>query len=237
LGGDIVKRKKLILYIFLILTIIWYYFFNQNRQPIDNTQNIVTENNVSTDDTDKNQKNSDNNSEKHNDTVKDVIKKTEIKPTLKNNNTHTPKNYNSEWYYHVPHDSVSNKKTYLAVIESKGYFELDFPYQGKQKAKLILRTDNKGKKNVLLSIGKGQLLCIPQGCHIKIRFDQGKYMQFAASKIQNNDATDLRINDYEKFASIMMKSKKIFIQVTFFDQGTRVFEFNVQGFNIQKYRP
>lgn len=156
----------------------------------------------------------------------------QIDPTIK-----TPPRDYSEWRYYANEDPMTSKKTYHAFVESKDYFELDRPYEGKQKAELTLRTHPRWGKELYLSIQQGQFLCRYRDCNLTVRFDDRPAMQFSANEPDDNSSTTLFINDYSKFASLMMKSKKVLIQAGFYNQGSRIFEFNVKGFNVKSYRP
>lgn len=156
----------------------------------------------------------------------------QIDPTIK-----TPPRDYSDWRYYDNQDPMTSKKTYHAFVKSKDYFELDRPYEGQQKAELTLRTHPRWGKDLYLSIEQGQFLCRYRGCNLTVRFDDGQPMQFSATEPEDNSSTTLFINDYSRFAGLMMKSKKVLIQAGFYNQGTRIFEFNVAGFNVKAYRP
>ena len=147
-----------------------------------------------------------------------------------------PRDY-SEWRYYDNEDPMTSKKIYHAFVMSKDYFELDRPYEGRQSAELTLRTHPRWGKDLMLSIKQGQFLCRYNGCNLTVRFDDGNPITFSASEPEDNSTTILFIDNYSRFVGLMLKSKTVKIQANFYQNGSRVFEFNVAGFDVKAYRP
>lgn len=142
------------------------------------------------------------------------------------------------WRYFTNEDDLTGKTTYYASLESENSVNFDFPYSGLQKATLIMRTHPQYGKDVLFRIEKGQFLCTSyDGCDVMIRFDDQKPIKFHANEPEDHSSTTLFISNYSRFAGKMLKAKKAFIQATFYNEGSRTFEFNVADFNVKKYRP
>lgn len=142
------------------------------------------------------------------------------------------------WSYSQNDDLMSNGKTYYASISSENLVNFDFPYSGPQKGKLTLRTHPKHGKDIIFSIQRGQLLCSSyQGCKVLVRFDDEEARSYSASAPADNSTETLFINNYSQFAGKLMKAKRLRISVNVYQEGSPVFEFDVSGFQVDKYKP
>ncbi len=130
------------------------------------------------------------------------------------------------WNYLEFQDKMGRGTIKTAYISSINTVNFEFPYQGTQRATLRLRVHPKHGKDVILSIEKGQFLCDFNGCTVTVRFDEGKPQNFRTGRSADNDTTTVFISNYASFYSSAKKSKKIYIEATFYQQGTRVFEFD-----------
>jgi len=130
------------------------------------------------------------------------------------------------WNYNESQDKMGRGTIKTASIHSINTVNFEFPYQGEQRATLQLRVHPKHGKDVIFGIEQGQFQCGFNGCSITVRFDEGKPQNFRAAQPADNDTTTLFIKNYPSFYSAAKKSKKIYIEATFYQQGTRVFEFD-----------
>lgn len=146
-----------------------------------------------------------------------------------------PVNVTPVWHYSFDEDQMNGKKTFWANIESANKINFDFPYAGEQRGRLTLRTHPRYGKDVILSISKGQFLCSYDGCSVLVRFDEGQPVRFSASEPADNDTTTLFIRGYSNFMAHMMKAKRVRIEAVFYQEGNQVFDFNVGGFDADKY--
>lgn len=103
---------------------------------------------------------------------------------------------------------------------------------GAQRATLILRKHPRYGKDVILTIERGQFLCSFDGCNVMVKFDEHKPLRFSASEPSDHSTTVIFINDYAGFVARAKKSKKIYIEAQFFQEGARVFEFTSKGLNF-----
>jgi hypothetical protein len=107
----------------------------------------------------------------------------------------------------------------------------DFPYEGEQRGRLILRTHPEYGKDVILSVERGQFLTGIDGCRVLVRFDESKPIAFWARGAADNSTTTIFLDGFSKFFSSVSHSKKVVIEAPFYQQGNQVFEFNVEGLN------
>lgn len=141
------------------------------------------------------------------------------------------------WVYSKNDDPMSKGKTYLATLESSNTVQFGFPYSGEQHGTLTLRTDPKYGKDVIFSVERGQILCTSyDGCIIKVRFDDGDALSFSAAESSDHSTEIIFIRNYGRFVEKMMKSKRVRISMNFYQEGAPVFDFDVSGFNITKYK-
>jgi len=135
-----------------------------------------------------------------------------------------------KWNYSEIDDKMSQGKIKSAFVKSLNQVKFDFPYSGSQRGMLELRIHPRYGKDVLFSIERGQFICHIDECKVKVRFGNGKPVTFSASEPADNSTTVLFINNYERFITNMKKVDKVYIEALFFQEGDRVFEFDVSGF-------
>lgn len=149
----------------------------------------------------------------------------------------TPKVPGSQWKYTASEDEMTGKKSYWASVESDNVVTFDFPYHKPQRATLTLRTHPRHGRDLIFSIERGQLQCKYKGCSVLVRFGDGEPVKFQASEPSSRDSTMLFIRDYSRFAGEMLKVDTVRISADVWKEGSRVFTFDVSGFDVDKYRP
>jgi len=118
-------------------------------------------------------------------------------------------------------------KTATVVSSNEVYF--DFPYQGAQRATLTLRKHPKHGKDVILSIEKGQFNVGVDGCNVAVRFDSGKPRNYSAVGPADYGTTTLFLHGYDRFVAAAKKAKTVSIEAVFYQEGDRVFTFEIAG--------
>lgn len=144
----------------------------------------------------------------------------------------------SQWSYSKVADAMSEGTTYHASVLSTNTVEFDFPYTGAQNAQLSLRDDPRKGKDVIFRIEKGQILChSSEDCTVLVRFDDEKATNYSAVGAADNSTEIIFIQNYNKFVEKMLKAKQVRISINIYQQGAPVFEFDVSGFDQNKYKP
>ncbi len=133
------------------------------------------------------------------------------------------------WRYDEYKDKMGGGAVQRAYVRSINEIDLDFPYSGSQRAELTLRKHPRYGRDVIFEVKKGQVLCQFGGCSVLVRFDDRKAAKYRADWPADHDSTTLFIGNYKRFVSRAKKAKRIYIEVIFYQQGTRVFEFNSAG--------
>lgn len=143
-----------------------------------------------------------------------------------------------QWNYSEQEDPMTSAKTYWAAVRSTNQIELDFPYRGSQRATLTLRTHPRHGKDAIFSIEQGQLLCPSyEGCTVLVRFDEEPAVRYSANGPSDNSTETLFLDNYGGFAEKLLRAKRVRIAAEIYQSGAPVFEFDVSGFDMKKYRP
>ena len=146
-------------------------------------------------------------------------------------NTASEQNLNPSWHYENSQDKMGRGTVKAAIVESTNKVEFGFPYQESQRGTLMLRNHPKHGKNVIFSIEHGQFLCGIESCSVSVRFDAGRPQVYTASEPTDHSTTTLFIENYARFLAGLKKSKRVSIEASFFQEGSRVFEFETTGLN------
>lgn len=133
---------------------------------------------------------------------------------------------NADWLYHTQEDKMTSKPTKVAMLESTNSLSLGFPYSGKNMGTLYVRQHPKSGLNVIFTVDKGQILCRSyESCSISVRFDANQPVRMSAVGSSDNDSKVIFIENESKFIAAAKKAKKILIQVTMYQAGNQVLEF------------
>lgn len=144
----------------------------------------------------------------------------------------------SQWSYSQVADAMSKGTTYHATVSSTNTVEFDFPYAGTQHATLNLRDDPHYGKDVIFRIERGQILCNSyEDCTVLVRFDDEKATNYSAVGAADNSTETIFIRNYGRFVEKILKAKRVRISTNIYQQGAPVFEFDVSGFDLNKYKP
>lgn len=142
-----------------------------------------------------------------------------------------------QWSYSVADEQMTGGKRKTASVASTNAVEFGFPYNGSQNGHLILRTDPRHGKDVIFRIEQGQILCPSyQGCTVQVRFDDDKASSFSASGPADHSSEVVFLNDYGRFIAKMQKAKRVRLSLDIYQNGRPVFDFDVSGFDVKKYR-
>lgn len=91
---------------------------------------------------------------------------------------------------------------------------------------------------MIFAIERGQLLCPSyDGCTVLVRFDEQPAVRYSANGPADNSSEMLFLSNYGGFAEKLLKADRVRISAEIYQAGAPVFEFNVSGFDVKKYRP
>jgi hypothetical protein len=138
------------------------------------------------------------------------------------------------WNYSEEIDKMDGTKQFFATNTSTNQVEFEFPYDGGSTFDIIVRNINKDNE-VLLTVSKGQFITSISGSEtLKIKFDENKPENYSYNSASDASTDVIFLNDSEKFIKNIKKSKKVMIEATFFDAGSKIMEFNVEGLKWDK---
>jgi hypothetical protein len=141
-----------------------------------------------------------------------------------------------KWAYNSYQDAMTSRPTFIARIKSENAVNFGFPYDGSQKGLLTLRKDPKHGYDAYFSVDQGQILCRSyDGCSISIRFDDNEVQNYSATGPSDLSTTTIFINNFDRFYAKLKNAKVVKIQVPFYQEGERVFEFKVDGFSANRF--
>lgn len=144
----------------------------------------------------------------------------------------------AQWEYRQGGDPMGQGASYSASVQSTNTVSFDFPYSGPQHATLTLRTHPRHGKDVILRIERGQFLCRSyDGCNVLVRFDDSEAQTYSANGPADQSTEVLFIENYPRFVAGMLKASRVRISAEVYQEGVPVFEFDVSGFDVAKYRP
>lgn len=142
-----------------------------------------------------------------------------------------------QWTYSVNEEQMTGGMRKLASVSSTNTVQFGFPYTGSQNGHLTLRTDPRYGKDVIFRIEQGQILCTSyDGCTVQVRFDDEKPMNFSASAPADHSSETVFIDDYARFLAKMKKAKRVRVSLNIYQNGRPVFDFDVSGFDVDKYQ-
>lgn len=142
-----------------------------------------------------------------------------------------------QWTYSVDEEQMTGGMRKTASVSSTNTVGFGFPYAGSQHGRLALRTDPRYGKDVIFRIERGQILCTSyDGCTVQVRFDDEKPTNFSASAAADHSSETVFIDDYARFLAKMRKAKRVRLSLDVYQNGRPVFDFDVSGFDVDKYQ-
>lgn len=142
-----------------------------------------------------------------------------------------------KWSYRSDVDPMTSRTSRYASIQSENEVSFGFPYEGAQRATLLIRDHASYGRDVILQIREGQFLCTSYDpCRVRVRFDEGEARTWTAVSPADNSTTSIFLQNYDSFVRQLQASKVVRVQASFYQEGSPVFEFHVGGFDNERYR-
>jgi hypothetical protein len=137
----------------------------------------------------------------------------------------------TKWTYSEHQDEMGRGTTKLAQVGSSNTVHLGFPYGGETRAALQLRRSPKFGQDAMLRVERGQFVSSYTNDSITARFDDGELWKFKVDEPVESTTGLLFIRENEDFINQLRNAKTVKIEADFFQEGPRVFEFDVRGLN------
>jgi len=144
-----------------------------------------------------------------------------------------PASTDPAWEYRSSTDPMGRGNTEYASLDSVNSVDFDFPYSGGSTATLLLRNSPKSGKNVIFEVNKGQFDCGVDGCSVALRADKGKVVTLSADTAADGSSNVLFL-PHSTTVRYLQHAKVLRIEATFYQEGSRVFEFHPYGLDIKR---
>jgi len=142
-----------------------------------------------------------------------------------------------DWSYEVDSNPMDGDNIY-AHAKSKNTISLDFPYQGEQAAILVLTNqEHKGKVGVKFGVPRGQIMCmVGVGCDVRIKLDGQPAFSWRAHPAASGESNIILFANASRLINKLKGSKKIYIEVLFFQNGSKIMEFDLSTLSWEKIK-
>ena len=153
-----------------------------------------------------------------------------IKDNLAQEGKETKHDPSESWTLNVNNDAMRNTVSKTLIIESVNSAHFKFPYNGGSKLSLIVKDTNTDHPIVAFFIEKGQYDCDLYSCRGAIKFGSSDVEKVTFATMPTDGL--LRFNgSNEAFVSNMRTIDKLIIELPFYQEGTKQFIFNLEGFS------
>lgn len=154
----------------------------------------------------------------------------------------------AEWVTRYKNDEMRGTARKFLQTESDNSVEFDFPYNGGSKLSIILRSKNTELKDgqkpedlkpteALLVISKGQFICNSYSeCKVSAKFDNGKIMQYSMTESGDGSSDVIFFDNSSSFIKNLQSHKKLIIEASFYQAGSRQFKFDLEGYPAGKQK-
>lgn len=122
-------------------------------------------------------------------------------------------------------------KNIFYTVDANEKVHFDFPYEGGSTGRLIVRKKN-GELGAMFAIDKGQIDTDYDGTYIRIKFDDEQPIKWSMGQAADGSSDILFFNNESKFVNKLKNSKKVVVEVPFFQNGNKQFTFNTQGLQM-----
>lgn len=143
------------------------------------------------------------------------------------------------WTYDQTTDEMRGTKSKFASIVSDNVVQFGFPYDSGSNLNITLRKLSNDPTEVMFTISDGQYSCntISGNCFAAVKFDDGniKNIELNGTNDYSSDVVFIA-NDYDvdNFIGSLRKSKKLIVELPFYQEGRRQFSFTISGLDWGK---
>ena len=135
----------------------------------------------------------------------------------------------SNWNYSNDEDKMSGEQQYFSSTTSINKIDFEFPYDGGSTFRLIIRNMGRGNE-VLMIVSNGQFLTsITSSEKARIKLDGGSVLNYNFRSSNDGSVDVIFFNSSNKLISALKTSKKIMIEVPFYQAGRQIIYFDVEG--------
>jgi len=136
----------------------------------------------------------------------------------------------AQWEYSDTEDPMGGAKNKSAALQSTNRINHPFPYEGDIWGTIMLRKHPRMGTDVLVAVSDGQLNCSSySNCTVTVRFDDSKPIKFSADEAASGSNKVIFLRKTKPFIAAISKSKLVRIELSMYNAGVEVFEFNTEG--------
>lgn len=133
------------------------------------------------------------------------------------------------WIFSTGTDQMTGQRGYSAATWSKTVINLPYPYQGEQRASLMVGVNAGGYVYAVVGIPKGQVSCIPSdGCDLRVKFNNSSVESYSAHTM-NFDNSMLFIYGASRFIEKLKAADSVLIELPIFDAPSALLEFKTDN--------
>jgi hypothetical protein len=135
------------------------------------------------------------------------------------------------WVYSEKRDGTWGQTEWRANTVSVNLVEFGYPINGAQRAELVVRKHLRFGTSVYIRLARSRFLCRSfYSCDVIVRFDHAPPIRFPASGPSDHATNILFIRDEPRFVSALKSAKFVRIEAEFYQSGSKILEFDVDGF-------
>ena len=136
----------------------------------------------------------------------------------------------ASWEYESSRDEMTGKDITFARTRSVNSQDLHWPHGRGVTARLILRKHPRHGKDAIIILSAGQILCRSyEACNIVVRFDDKPPINMRAVGADDGDSKTIFLQGYDRFIRQLQTAGELRIEVPLYQDGNRLFKFEVSG--------
>lgn len=135
----------------------------------------------------------------------------------------------NNWEYDSTENKMGEKVKFASVKASELVF-FDFPYSGGSTGAITIRK-KRGDLDIYFTISRGQIDTDIDETLIRVKFDNEKPVTYSMSESEDGSSDILFFNSESSLLKKIRKSKRMVVEVPFYQNGVKQFEFRVKNLN------
>lgn len=135
------------------------------------------------------------------------------------------------WSVRTSKDAMTDIESTHIMLRSVNSAAFDFPYRVPGGSYLTMTVRKKpGDMDVIFRIDKGQMLCSSLECKFTLRIDDKPVQTWTGVPSATHSSELMFVRDAVAFERLILNGGKIRVGIEFYKEGTRVFEFDPEGY-------
>ncbi|WP_292029845.1 hypothetical protein [Brevundimonas sp. UBA2416] len=136
----------------------------------------------------------------------------------------------SPWTYTTDLDPMTDRPTHVACSTSTNMVRLQSPYSDVAARLCVRQSPQHGLDVYVALLGDGQIICRSyNNCSVNIRFGDGEQQSFSATDAADGSSNIIFVTNAQRFVTGVKGAPVTRIQLTFYQAGVQVVEFNTSG--------